>query len=114
MIRTFKYRIRPNQAQDAALTAMLGDCCALYNACLEQRISAYRRKGLSLRYGDQAAELDTLDQGWHANRVKALPRQQFEPHQIAQRVGQRQDLGRQAAARLADGLAFSPPFAPCP
>lgn len=31
--------------------------CNLYNACLQQRIEAFRRRGLSLRYGNQAAEL---------------------------------------------------------
>ena len=60
MIRTFKFRIRPNKAQAEALNAMLGDCCALYNACLEQRIDAYRRRGVSLRYGNQAAELKAV------------------------------------------------------
>jgi putative transposase len=36
---------------------MLRDMCGLYNACLQQRIEAYRRRGLSLRYGHQAGEL---------------------------------------------------------
>lgn len=60
MIRSFKFRIRPNRAQTEALDAMLGDCCTLYNACLEQRIDAYRRRGVSLRYGQQAAELKAV------------------------------------------------------
>jgi putative transposase len=60
VIRTFKFRLRPNKAQAVALNAMLRDCCALYNACLEQRIDAYRRRGLSLRYGNQAAELKAV------------------------------------------------------
>jgi putative transposase len=60
MIRTFKFRIRPNRAQAEALDALLGDCCALYNACLEQRIDAYRRRGVSLRYGNQASELKAV------------------------------------------------------
>ena len=40
-----------------ALNEMLCDMCGLYNACLQQRIEAYRRRSLSLRYGQQAAEL---------------------------------------------------------
>ncbi len=36
---------------------MLHDFCGLYNACLQQRIEAYRRRGVSLRYGQQAGEL---------------------------------------------------------
>ncbi len=39
-MRSFKYRIRPNRAQDAALSEMLLDFCELYNACLQQRIEA--------------------------------------------------------------------------
>ena len=56
-VRSFKYRLRPNRAQDVALDAMLRDMAGLYNACLQQRIEAYRRRGMSLRYGDQASEL---------------------------------------------------------
>ncbi|MGY2051804.1 RNA-guided endonuclease InsQ/TnpB family protein [Methylobacterium sp. JK268] len=56
-VRSYKYRLRPNREQAAALNAMLRDFCGLYNACLQQRIEAYRRRGLSLRYGHQASEL---------------------------------------------------------
>lgn len=56
-LRSYKHRLRPNKAQAAALDAMLRDFCGLYNACLQQRIEAYRRRGLSLRYGQQASEL---------------------------------------------------------
>lgn len=56
-LRSYKYRLRPNRVQAAALDAMLRDFCGLYNACLQQRIEAYRRRGISLRYGHQAAEL---------------------------------------------------------
>ena len=60
MMRSFKFRIRPNQAQDVALAGMLGTFCDLYNAGLQQRIEAYRRQGISLRYGNQAAELKAV------------------------------------------------------
>ena len=60
MLRSFKYRIWPNAAQDRALTGMLGAFCDLYNACLQQRIEAYQRRGISLRYGNQAAELKAV------------------------------------------------------
>src|SRR5271166_353043 len=39
---------------------MLGAFCDLYNACLQQRIEAYQRRGIGLRYGNQAAELKTV------------------------------------------------------
>src|SRR6202043_3287786 len=63
---------------------------------------------------DQRAELDPLDQRRNTDGVEALPRQQDESHQIAEGIGERQDLGRHAAFGAADGLALSPPFAPCP
>lgn len=54
---SFKHRLYPNRVQTDALTGMLGAFCDLYNAALQQRIEAYRRRGISLRYGDQASEL---------------------------------------------------------
>ena len=68
--------------------------------------------------GNEAAELDILDQRRDADCVVALPRQQDEADQIAEGVRERQNLARQAALGLAYGLAYglalSPPFAPCP
>src|SRR5216684_1266933 len=46
--------------------------------------------------------------------IEALSRQQDESDEVAERIGEGQDLGRHAALGLADGLALSPPFAPCP
>ncbi|EGI53700.1 hypothetical protein SUS17_3459 [Sphingomonas sp. S17] len=45
---------------------------------------------------------------------KRWPGHQPEAHQIAERIGQRQVLGRHATFGAADGLALIPPFAPCP
>ena len=36
---------------------MLRDFCGLHNACLQQRNEAYRRRKITLRYGQQASEL---------------------------------------------------------
>jgi hypothetical protein len=41
-----------------------------------------------------------------------MARQQFKAHQIAQGIGEGENLGRHPAFRLAYGLALSPPFAP--
>lgn len=54
---SYKFRLYPNRAQRNELAAMLGAFCDLYNAALQQRIEAYRRRGMSLRYLDQANEL---------------------------------------------------------
>lgn len=56
MIRSYEYRIYPNNTQTEQLGAMLGDFCMLYNAALEERISAYRH-GISLNYVKQANQL---------------------------------------------------------
>lgn len=56
-LRSYKYRLRPNRAQAAALNAMLRDFCGLYNAGLQQRVEAYRRRRISLSYAQQASEL---------------------------------------------------------
>src|SRR5919199_3357086 len=57
---SYKYRLYPNPAQAAALEAMLGAFCDLYNAGLQQRIEVYRRGGKTLRYADQANELKAV------------------------------------------------------
>lgn len=60
MLRSYKYRLFTKPAQEADLTEMLGAFCDLYNAGLQQRIEAYRRRSISLRYGSQAAELKAV------------------------------------------------------
>jgi putative transposase len=59
-MRSFKFRLFTTAAQEASLTEMLGAFCDLYNAGLQQRIEAYQRRGISLRYGNQAAELKAV------------------------------------------------------
>ena len=57
---SFRYRLFTTAAQEVALTDMLGAFCDLYNAGLQQRIEAYQRRGVSLRYSNQAAELKAV------------------------------------------------------
>src|SRR5215213_1419494 len=66
------------------------------------------------RVADQRPKGEPVDERRHANRVEPLPRQKHKAHEIAERVGERQDLGGQAAFGAADGLTRSPPLAPCP
>jgi putative transposase len=49
VIRTFKYRLRPNKQESQALDYLLWQARNLYNAALEQRINVYceTRKGIS-------------------------------------------------------------------
>ncbi|WP_329251603.1 transposase [Actinoallomurus sp. NBC_01490] len=57
MRRSFKFLLRPTAKQTATLSACLDDHRELYNAALEHRRTAYRRAGVTVRYGDQSAEL---------------------------------------------------------
>ncbi len=57
LIRSHKYRLHPNGAQEAALSDTLGHFRDLCNAGLQQRIEAWRRQGVSLGYVRQADEL---------------------------------------------------------
>jgi hypothetical protein len=41
-----------------------------------------------------------------------LARQQDEAHEVAERIGQSDDLGRQPTSRSPDGLILGPPFVP--
>ena len=55
MIRTYKYRLRLNKAQNTALDALFWQARNLYNAALEQRISVYQETGNGINYPAQWA-----------------------------------------------------------
>ncbi|MDF2709646.1 MAG: transposase [Nonomuraea muscovyensis] len=57
MRRSYKFLIRPTGRQAAALTACLDGHRTLYNAALEHRRTAYAKAGVSIRYGEQSADL---------------------------------------------------------
>lgn len=57
MIRAYKFLLRPTSRQADALVAMLNDHRAMYNAALQERRDAYRIRKVSVRYGDQSAQL---------------------------------------------------------
>ncbi len=63
---------------------------------------------------EQGIELDPVDERRYTDRVVAIAGKQFEAHQVAQGIGEHEDLGRPPAFGLAYGLILSPPFAPCP
>src|SRR5260221_6135435 len=58
--KTFKYQVRPTPEQEWQLQRVVMLCRRLYNVALEQRITAWQRRGVSVsRYG-QEAELKDL------------------------------------------------------
>ncbi|NUT41438.1 MAG: transposase [Thermoactinospora sp.] len=62
MRRSLKFLLRPTRHQAIALAAMLEDHRVLYNAALEERREAWRRR-VSVRYGDQSAQLKEIRAG---------------------------------------------------
>ncbi|MEV4012023.1 transposase [Nonomuraea angiospora] len=60
MRRSFKLLLRPTSKQATALAQCLEDHRQLYNAALEHRRTAYRKAGVTIRYGDQSGELKQI------------------------------------------------------
>ncbi|BDP42051.1 hypothetical protein DAETH_20200 [Deinococcus aetherius] len=59
-IRVFRFRLYPTTAQEAAMFETLRLTRALYNAGLEQRISAYKKQGKTVTAYDQQKEITAL------------------------------------------------------
>lgn len=57
MRRSYTFLLRPTARQQVALAGMLEDHRQLYNAALEHRKTAYQRVGVTVRYGEQSADL---------------------------------------------------------
>jgi putative transposase len=55
-----KYKLKPTPEQERALAETLWRCRVLYNTALEERITAYRRCGVTLTAYQQMAELPDL------------------------------------------------------
>jgi hypothetical protein len=63
---------------------------------------------------DEGQAIDASHKSIEACDVVAMARQQHEADQVAERIHDRRDLRRPTAARFANGLFLSPPFAPVP
>ena len=61
----FKYRIYPDQSQRETLDSAFEACRLLYNGCLEERITHYRKFQKGISYNEQSAQLPEIkEQGW--------------------------------------------------
>jgi transposase len=58
--KAYKYKLRPTPEQARQLEQTLWRCRTLYNTALEERITAYRRCGVTLTCYQQQAELPDL------------------------------------------------------
>ena len=57
MIRAFKYKLNPTKAQADKMTWTLERCRELYNAALKERITAYKKCGVSVTRYKQDKQL---------------------------------------------------------
>ncbi|MFI6708406.1 RNA-guided endonuclease InsQ/TnpB family protein [Nonomuraea sp. NPDC050478] len=60
---SYKFPLRPTSKQAVALAQCLEEHRQLYNAALEHRRTAYAKAGVSIRYGDQSADLKHIRAG---------------------------------------------------
>jgi putative transposase len=58
--KTYKYKLKPTPKQERELERVLWQCRRLYNTALEQRITLYRQRGVTLSQYEQEAELKDL------------------------------------------------------
>ena len=60
VLQAFRFKARPSRAQQVLFERTAGCCRVLYNAALEQRQRAWKQRKITVRYGDQSAELKDL------------------------------------------------------
>jgi hypothetical protein len=84
--------------------------CATAWRALTLRLSSLFARGVA----DEGQAIDASHKSIEARDVVAMARQQHEADQIAERIYDGRDLRRPTAARFANGLFLSPPFAPVP
>jgi putative transposase len=58
--RAYKLRAYPTRPQEGRAARLLADHCDLYNAALAERREAWRRRKISVSYGDQSAQLKAI------------------------------------------------------
>jgi putative transposase len=58
--KTYKEKLRPTPAQERMLDDVLWRCRTLYNTALEQRITAWQRRHVSVSRFEQEAELKAI------------------------------------------------------
>ena len=80
MRRAYRFRVYPATGQASRLTQCLRDHQRLYNAALEERREAWRMRRVTIRYGQQSAQLKEIrradpDQGrWSFSSQQATLR----------------------------------------
>lgn len=91
MKRTYQFKLEPTKEQIEKIEWTLSMCRWLYNSMLEQRKFAYEKRGVTLTYAKQCAELPALK--------KEIPEFKEIYAQVLQHVAKRLDLAFQAFFR---------------
>jgi len=60
LLKSYRYRIYPSNAQQTVLERWFAICCELYNAALQERRDAYRIAHQSISYQDQHKQLPEI------------------------------------------------------
>ena len=60
VVRNYRYRTYPRRVEREAIDEVLGRHRELYNAALQERMDAYRTKGVSVSYGMQSNQLKEI------------------------------------------------------
>ena len=58
--KSYKYKLKPTPQQEEALAFVVRRCCELYNAGLEERQEAWRKRGVSITLAGQSAQLPEI------------------------------------------------------
>lgn len=58
--KTFKYKLKPTPEQERAMAFVVRRCRELYNAGLEERQKAWRKRAVSVTFADQSAQLPEI------------------------------------------------------
>ncbi len=58
--KAFKYKLQPTLAQATACETVVWRCRELYNAALQERRDAWRKRGVSVAFAGQSAQLPGL------------------------------------------------------
>ena len=50
MLKSYKYKLKPNEKQEELLSKFFGCCRYIYNWGLNKRTSAYKENGIKINY----------------------------------------------------------------
>lgn len=115
MIKTFRYRLYPTNAQERILEQQFAICCELYNAALQERRDAWKYQRKPISYIDQTKQLTHIKPlredvaGVSANVLEnVLKRVQLAFEGFFRRVEKGPNAGypRFRSARRYDSLTF--------